>query len=84
MLALLKVDCRVTCMAYSRGTCLGMQVNQIITRFIFSILFIGRELTTWPGNNCLQLGSLSKLDADESENVTAFLQSFSIIQTHYA
>ena len=29
--------------------------NQIIIRCIFSFLYIGREPTTWPANNCLQI-----------------------------
>ena len=31
------------------------QSNNIIIRCIFSFLFIGRELTTWPANNWLQI-----------------------------
>ena len=30
-------------------------INFIIIWFIFSILFIGSEPTTWPANNCLQI-----------------------------
>ena len=30
-------------------------LNKIIMQCIFSFLFIGRELTMWPANNCLQI-----------------------------
>ena len=34
----------------------------IIIRCIFSILFIGRELTTWAANNCLQTSVLLQIE----------------------
>ena len=36
-------------------------LTQIIFRCIFSFLFIGREITTWPANNCLQKGVLLQM-----------------------
>ena len=37
-----------------------LKENYIIIRRIFSFIFIGRELTTWPANNCLLISVLWK------------------------
>ena len=39
----------------------GTQVTTIMIRWIFSFLFIGWKLTTWPANNCLQISVLLQL-----------------------
>ena len=37
------------------------KTKEIISPCIFSFLFIGRELTTWPENNCLQISVFLKI-----------------------
>ena len=39
----------------------GLQIMIITIWCIFSFLFIGRELTTWPENNCLQISVLLQI-----------------------
>ena len=56
-----KAICNFTKMTRIKTKHITRTIYIIHIRCIFSFLFIGRELTTWPANNCLQVSVLLQI-----------------------